>query len=56
MIFRLPPAGDPSGLGTCRAASSSSWKTRGGVGLAELQQVADEMLRDGNAQIRPAPP
>ena len=26
---------------------------RGGVGLDELQQVADEIVRDGNAQIRP---
>src|SRR5512135_1893557 len=48
IVFTFPPPAI-QGLGIA-GGFQIQLEDRGGVGLAELQQVTDEMLRDGNAQ------
>jgi HAE1 family hydrophobic/amphiphilic exporter-1 len=48
LIFAFPPPAI-MGLGTA-GGFEMKLEDRGGTGLAEVQQVVDEMVRDGNAQ------
>ena len=50
IVFALPPPAI-QGLGVA-GGFQMQLEDRGGVGLAQLQQLTDELLHDGNAQTR----